>query len=156
MRWYLRRHASAPDWMFGELTTGELRCYTLEDELRKVKVAGETAIDGGRWYEVRMEDSARFGPETLTLVDVDNFTHIRIHGLNNDDQTEGCVGVGNRIDEAKGEIYGAVVAGVLEKLKDVHRRAVERGERVWIRIINAPGDRYVDSGEIAGGDEVVA
>jgi len=151
MEWTLRRRRTTPDWMYGDLTTGELRCYTLEDELRQVKVGGETAIPAG-WYEVRMEDSAKFGPDTLTLVDVDNFTHIRMHSGNTDEHTDGCILVGNRIDEPKGEIYGGKAAGVLEDLKDVHRRAADRGERVWIRIVNAPGDRYVDTREAAGGD----
>jgi hypothetical protein len=137
--------------MFGDLTTGELRCYTLEDELRQVKVAGETAIAAGS-NEVRMEDSARFGPDTLTIVDVDNFKYIRFHSGNNDKQTDGCLLVGNRIDEEKGEIYGGINAGVLERLKDVYRRAVARGERVWIDIYNAPSARYVDTGELAGGE----
>jgi len=155
MEWFLRRRPTAPDWMFGGLTTGELRCYTLEDELRQVKVSGETAIPAGR-YEVIMENSPKFGPDTLTLVGVTGFKFIRIHGLNNDDQTEGCIGVGNKIDEAKGEIYGAKAAGILDRLKDVYRAARARGERVWLTIINAPGDRYVDSGELAGGDEATA
>lgn len=151
MEWTLQRRPTAADWMFGELTTGaELRCYTLEDELRQVKVDRETAIDAGR-FEVVMVDSPKFGPDTLTLVGTKRHQFVRIHGLNNDDQTEGCIGVGNRIDEEKGEIYGAKVAGVLDRLKDVYRRARDRGERVWINIYNAPGDRYVDSGEPAGG-----
>ena len=155
MDWILRRSPTAPDWMFGGLTTGELRCYTLEDELRQVKVNGETAIPAGR-YEVIMENSPKFGPDTLTLVGVTVFKFIRIHGLNYDDQTEGCIGIGNKIDEAKGEIYGAKAAGILDRLKDVYRAARARGERVWLTIINAPGDRYVDSGELAGGDEATA
>ena len=151
MEWILRRRPTAPDWMFGDLTTGELRCYTLEDELRQVKVDKETAIDAGR-FEIVMEDSPKFGPDTLTLVGTKRHTFVRIHGLNNDDQTEGCIGVGNKIDEAKGEIYGAKTAGILDRLKDVYRTARARGERVWLTVINAPGDRYVDSGELAGGD----
>jgi len=27
---------------------------------------------------------------------------------------------------------------------------------VWLTILNAPGDRYVDSGGLAGGDEATA
>ena len=156
MEWTLRRRPTAADWMFGDFTTGEdVRCYTLEDELRQMKVDGETAIPAYR-LEIIMENSPKFGPDTLTLVGVTGFKYIRIHGLNNDDQTEGCIGVGNKIDEAKGEIYGAKTAGVLDRLKDVYRRARARGDRVWITIYNAPGDRYVDTRELAGGDEAVA
>jgi hypothetical protein len=149
MEWVLQRQPTQPDWMFGGLDAGgEFSCFTLEDELRETKVHAETAIPAGR-CEVVMQDSPKFGPDTLTLLDVRGFSYIRIHGLNNDDQTEGCIGVGSKVDEARGEIYGAKTAGVLDRLKQIYRDARARGERVWITIHNAPGDRYVDSGEIA-------
>jgi hypothetical protein len=151
MEWALQRRATAPDWMFGELTTGAtLRCYTLEDELRKIKVDGETAIPAGR-YEVIFERSPKFGPDTLTLLGVTGFKYIRIHSGETDDHTEGCILVGNRIDEAAGRISGGKLAKVLERLKDVYRRARAAGERVWITIYNAPDDHYVDTGEPAEG-----
>jgi len=153
MDWILRRRPTETDWMFGELTTGGVRCYTLEDELRQVKVHGETAIPAGR-FRLRFVDSARFGPRTIALDDVPGFTEIRIHGGNTDEQTLGCPIVGNRINEETGEIFGAQVAGVLDRLKDeLEKHLVEAGDAgVWLTILNAPGDRYVDSRELAGGD----
>ena len=148
MEWVLRRRASAKDWMFGELTTGELRCYTLEDELRQVKVHGETAIPAGR-YQIVLEFSPKFGRELLTLLDVPGFTKIRIHSVRNDLDTEGCIGVGNKINETTGAISGGLNAGIEDKLEAVYEAAAERGEEVWLTIHNAPGDHYVDTGAAA-------
>ena len=148
VEWKLQRRPTAADWMFGDLDTGRFQCPTLEDELRQRKVDGETAIPAGH-YEVLMENSPRFGPDTLTLVGVTGFKYIRIHGGNNDDQTDGCILVGAGIDEAKGQIYGAKTAGVLDRLKRNYRDAVARGDRVWLTVRNAPGDRYVDTGTAA-------
>ena len=152
MEWTSRRRPTAPDWMFGDLTTGgNVRCYTLEDELRQVKVAGETAIPAGR-YQLIMEYSPKFKRELLTLLNVPNFVAVRIHSVRSDDDTEGCIGVGNHIDEKTGEISGGVNAGIRAALEAEYRAAVDRGEEVWLTIINAPGDRYVDTRELAGGD----
>jgi len=64
--------------------------------------------------------------------------------------------VGNRIDEATGKISGGLNAGIEDKLEAVYEAAAARGDRVWLTIINAPGDRYVDTHELAGGEEMVA
>ena len=154
MEWTLRRRPTAADWIFGDLTTGgSVRCYTCEDELRQVKVDGETAIPAGR-NQLIMEYSPKFKRELLTLLDVPGFKAIRIHSVRSDDDTEGCIGVGNRIDEEKGEIYGGLTAGIRAALEAEYRAAIDRGEEVWLTIINAPGDRYVDTGELAGGEDV--
>ena len=147
MDWYLQREKSHDDWMTGTLVADQFVCATLEDELRQVKVDKETAIPANR-NEVVMEDSPKFGPDTLTLVDVEGFKHIRIHSGNDDDQTEGCILVGNQVVDRLGRISGGKTAGVLDKLKDIYRAARDRGERVYLTIKNAPGARYVDSGEV--------
>ena len=155
MEWTLRRRPTAADWMFGDLTTGgSVRCYSLEDELRQVKVAGETAIPAGR-YQLIMEYSPKFKRERLTLLKVPDFKAIRIHSVRSDDDTEGCIGIGNHIDEKTGEISGGVNAGVRAALEAEYRAARDRDEEVWLTILNAPGDRYVDTHELAGGDEAV-
>lgn len=151
MEWILRRRLTAKDWMFGELTTGDIvRCYTLEDELRQVKISGETAIPAG-YYQVIMEYSPKFGRDLLTLLEVPGFRKIRIHSVRDDDDTEGCIGVGNRIDESAGKISGGLNAGIEDRLEAVYEEAAARSEEVWISIYNAAGDRYVDTGELAGG-----
>ena len=120
----------------------------LEDELRQVKVHGETAIPAGR-YQIVLEFSPKFGRELLTLLDVPGFSKIRIHSVRDDDDTEGCIGVGNRIDEPAGKISGGLNAGIEDKLEAVYEAAAARGEEVWLTIHNAPGDHYVDTGAAA-------
>jgi len=135
--------------MFGDwFIEGKWQCHTLEDELRENKVQAETAIPAGL-YELVLEDSPRFGPDTITFKDVRSFSHIRVHGGNDDDDTEGCILVGDQIDEKLGKISGAKVRGVLDALKAEIIRATDTdGERVWIEVKNAPGDKFVDTGRM--------
>ena len=102
-----------------EYTTGQLYinddffCFTLEDKIRekdgvaveKWKIARETAIPRGI-YKVVLQDSPKFGPNTITLLKVPGFTHIRIHSGNTHKDTEGCIIVGYRITSS-----GVVVPG---------------------------------------------
>ena len=127
---------------------GQWQCNTLEDELREKKIAGETAIPAG-FYELVLENSPKFGPETITFLDVRGFSQIRVHGGNDDDDTEGCVLVGDQVDEDLGKISGAKARGVLDALKLKLMEAFDRGERIWIEVRNAPGAQYVDSGNPA-------
>ena len=153
MDWILQRRPTAPDWMFGDLDAVEYRCVTVEDELREVKVQKETAIPAGR-YELTFEDSPKFGPQTLTVKRLDGshprgFKYIRIHSGVSDDSTEGCLVVGDRLDLNRGEISGGKVRGVLDRLKSEALKVFASGERLFLEIRNAPGDRYVDSGNLA-------
>lgn len=148
MKWELqRRRTKHPKTTFGAMTVaGRFECYTLEDLTRtdpnpatpenEAKVKGQTAIPAGR-YEVVFQDSPRFGPDTLTLLDVPGFKYIRIHGGNDADDTEGCIIVGDQIDEHEGKISGAKARGVLDKLKDHARTTFERDERIWLTILGA-------------------
>jgi hypothetical protein len=86
-----------PDETLGELfIEGQYECVTLEDEVRTVKVDKETAIPAGR-YRMRLTWSNRFKQPMWLIEDVPGFTGIRIHILNNDDETEGCIGTGEAI-----------------------------------------------------------
>jgi len=69
--------------------------YCLEDTVRPngVKVKGETAIPAGR-YEVIVSMSNRFKRLMPELLDVENFSGIRIHGGNRSTDTEGCLLIG--------------------------------------------------------------
>lgn len=136
--------------MFGDwFIEGNWECHTLEDELREFKVNGETAF-GAKLYELVLEDSPTFGPDTITFKNVFNFGYIRVHSGEDDDDTDGCVLVGNQIDERLGKIRGGLVNKVLAKLKAKIVEAIRvRKERVWIEVRNAPGDKYVDTGNPA-------
>lgn len=153
VEWYLRRKPGTGEWMFGRWSCGEpgepgvYECDTLEDENRERKVDRETAADAGR-YRLSYEYSPRFRMKLLTINGLPRHTGVRVHSLTNDRQTEGCVGVGNRVDEAKGEIYGGLTAGVRARLEQLFLEEEARGNTVWLNIQNAPGDRYVDTGNL--------
>ena len=118
---------------FGQLfIDGVVECQTLEDAIRDHKIQDETCIPAGR-YRITLEDSRRFGPDTITIGEVVGFSFVRIHGGNTVSDTDGCIIVGDRIDREKATISGGTVRGVLKRLKDKIRAA--EGE-VWIEIIN--------------------
>lgn len=70
-------------------------CDTLEDKVRpaNTKVYGETAIPDGT-YDVILSYSPRFKQILPEILNVPNFTGIRIHKGNSSKDTEGCVLVG--------------------------------------------------------------
>ncbi len=84
-------------------------CFTLEDEKRAVKVYGETRIPQGTYkIEYRKEGGyhnkytkrfPRIHRGMLEVRDVPNFTHILLHCGNTDNDTDGCLLVGNVISQ---------------------------------------------------------
>ncbi len=81
-------------------------CFTLEDEFRKTKIEGETRIPAGEYpITLRTEGgffedyNERFGPQfnkgMLWVREVPGFDYILIHIGNNDDDTSGCLLVGD-------------------------------------------------------------
>ena len=77
----------------GDLIIGrKVFCHTLEDVLQPkgVKIAGSTCIDAGK-YRVILSMSERFSKVLPELLDVDNFSGIRMHGGNTTADTVGCI-----------------------------------------------------------------
>lgn len=122
---------------------GKFQCYTLEDAFHVVKIPGETRIPNGR-YEVVLRTEgghhARYAqkfPEfhrgMLHVIGVPNYTYILIHIGNTDDDTEGCLLVGDRsvtnINEA-GRIENSTVA--YKRIYPPIAEALAAGERVFI------------------------
>lgn len=136
----LTRNPSNKRSTIGSLfVNGEFFCYTCEDQVRENfvqtveqwKVPGETAIPVGR-YKLSLEDSPRFGKNTLTLDNVRGFTHIRIHAGNTYADTEGCILVGVSADMKNGTIGQSRVA--LAKLKERLVQPIKDGEDAYITI----------------------
>ena len=81
-------------------------CFTLEDEFREVKISGETRIPAGTYnitlrteggFNQRYDDKfgTDFNKGMLWVRDVPGFEYILIHTGNTDDNTEGCLLVGD-------------------------------------------------------------
>lgn len=82
----------------GELYIDDLyECFILEDKVRDEKIPGITAIPAGK-YEVVVTYSPRFGRYLPLLLDVPDFSGVRIHKGNTHKDTEGCLIVGARKD----------------------------------------------------------
>lgn len=75
----------------GELYVNDkFECFILEDVVRDTKIKGETAIPYGT-YDVVITYSPRFGCHLPLLLNVPNFSGIRIHKGNTRKDTEGCL-----------------------------------------------------------------
>ena len=110
-------------WFYPSTTTGLLRvkydnaplereplCYTLEDTVRPsgIKVQDNTAIPSDILLNLGTRYSAHLKREVLILYNQKDgitishagikFTYVYFHALNNNKQTDGCVGVGMKID----------------------------------------------------------
>ena len=90
----LSRTTLSPKSTIGTLSiNGQFHCYTLEDVVRPVKQAGITAIPAGK-YQIVISYSDRFRKPLPLLLNVPDFTGIRIHPGNWAEDTEGCILVG--------------------------------------------------------------
>jgi len=116
----------------GGLSVNTVRiCYILEDVVRAegVKVQNDTAIPEGR-YEVVINYSPRFKRQMPLLLDVPNFSGIRIHTGNTSKDTEGCLITGTT--KSKDRVAGSRVA--YAKLLALLSKAYAVKERVFITI----------------------
>lgn len=89
----IRGKSSAKSTIGRLLIDGVFECWTLEDVVRPVKIAHETAIPAGT-YKVIIDMSNRFQRLLPLLLDVPGFAGIRIHPGNTDHDTDGCILVG--------------------------------------------------------------
>lgn len=142
MKMLLRRNRTTAAGTFGQLSAdGEDLCFTLEDPVREVegqpvaswKVHGQTAIPQGE-YLVTLENSPRFGPDTLTVNGVPGFTGVRMHAGNTQADTEGCPLLGMETTDAG--IKGGTSRPAVSLVKAAVQLALTRGERVMMRVTN--------------------
>lgn len=108
MKLELKRTTATDNSTIGRLfIDGAFQCWTLEDVVRPVKIAHETAIPAGT-YKVTITESNRFKRRLPLLIDVPGFEGIRIHPGNSAADTDGCILVG--LASAKDWISGSRVA----------------------------------------------
>jgi len=106
---HLQRFASREHTTLGALfditSVRRFLCFVLEDQLRKVKVKGETRIPSGTYKIVLRKEGGfheryrrrftKIHKGMLHVLDVPNFTWILIHCGNRAEDTDGCLLVGD-------------------------------------------------------------
>jgi len=106
MKINVQRFSAGNEATLGLLFIGKFFwCYTLEDEKRAEKVYGETRIPAGIYnlklrthgnhHERYSQKFPEFHQGMIEILDVPGFTDILIHIGNDDDDTAGCLLVGN-------------------------------------------------------------
>lgn len=91
----IKRTFKGAEYTIGKLyIDGAYFCDTLEDTVRTgEKIAGKTAIPAGT-YKVKMTWSPRFKRYLPEILNVPNFSGVRIHAGNSALDTDGCVLLG--------------------------------------------------------------
>lgn len=120
---------------------GKFFGFTLEDAIREVpgqsveqwKVKGETAIPSGR-YRIQVTPSPRFGRQLPLLLGVPGFDGIRIHPLNSNAESEGCIGIGFSRDDTTGKIFRSAQA--CAALQSLMEAVQAQNHPIWIDIEN--------------------
>jgi hypothetical protein len=105
---------------------GEFFCYTLEDEYRSQKVYGKTRIPKGEYILAlrtiggfHRRYKQKFGEQhigMLEILNVPDFTNVLIHIGNRDDDTAGCLLVGDGLNN------NTVDDGFLSSSTNAYRR----------------------------------
>ena len=102
MKVEVKRTFKGTEYTIGQLyIDGAYFCDTLEDTVRKEKIAGKTAIPAGT-YKVKKTMSPRFKTVLPEILNVPNFTGVRIHSGNTAKDTDGCLLLG--LNKAKGAV----------------------------------------------------
>lgn len=150
MNLIITRFSSGSDDTLGLLhIEDKFAAFTLEDEFRTIKVAGETRIPAGTYrillrneggltekYKQRFPDIHK---GMLWLQDVPGFEWIYIHCGNKDEHTEGCILVGDTSQQnitEDGFIGGS--ASAYRRVYPIIAEAIER-ERVTIEVRDDAG-----------------
>lgn len=118
----------------GELLVNDKHlCDTLEDRVRPEgeKVYGKTAIPEGT-YEVKLTHSPRFKKILPEILNVPNFSGIRIHTGNSSKDTEGCIIVGTWDGEKEDWVGSSKIA--FDELMTLLEEATNNKEKVTITV----------------------
>jgi hypothetical protein len=124
---------------------GGFQCFTIEDEFRTEKVMHETRIPEGI-YELGIRDEGGFHERykskfkgihkgMIQVMDVPNFEYILLHIGNWEDQTSGCLLLGN---SAKQNVTGSgmVIESKIAYLRvyPLIMRQLQKGKKVYLNI----------------------
>lgn len=146
---------SGEGYTHGRLFTeeGGFLCWTLEDtdrglrsdmtdeEIKKIKKAGETAIPKGRYrIYLRVSPTLKdrsyakpYGGKFPVLVNVPGFSGVMIHPGNTPADTRGCILPGMLQGDKRGRIYDSQKA--YRDLMDFYIwPAYKRNDKIWITI----------------------
>lgn len=118
----------------GELyVDGEHIADTLEDRVRPEgeKIYGKTAIPEGT-YEMVLSYSPRFKKILPEILNVPNFTGIRIHCGNSSADSSGCILVGTWDGEKEDWVSDSKVA--FNKLMSLLQKAADNKEKITITV----------------------
>jgi len=153
MKLVLKRYSENEESTLGLIfVDGVFSVYSLEDEGRDKKVMHETRIPAGTYKIVlatwggHHERYSKMFPEIhkgmLLLQNVPGFTGILIHIGNTDDDTSGCLLVGNTVNNNK------IASGYLGDSKEAYKRfyfpiakAISDGEEVTITVEDICGSK---------------
>jgi hypothetical protein len=111
---------------------GSKKCFILEDAVRAEKIPGKTAIPEGT-YELIISFSNKFKKHLPLLLNVPNYSGIRIHPGNDHNDTSGCLLPGMEKDDNNEKIFYSrkAFSDIFELLKVMCAH-----EKVWIEITN--------------------
>jgi len=136
MNLLLQRHPSNDVCTTGDLyLDGRWLCYTLEDVVREKKIKGQTAIPAGI-YKVTVNWSGRFNRPLPLLLDVPQFSGVRIHAGNTASDTDGCILIGKEL--GKNAVYKSreACSDLFERIKV----ALNMNHEITIEIKNADAE----------------
>lgn len=130
----LKRIYSSPTYTIGKLyVDNEYFCDTLEDTVRAngVKVYGKTAIPAGK-YDFILTYSPTFKRTLPLLLNVPNFTNIRLHSGNTAEDSEGCILCGE--NKTKGTVTNSKTT--ISRLMVILQNAENLSKKFAIEISN--------------------
>lgn len=139
MKLKLKRKVIKEGFTEGKLYINDgFECYTVEDTDRKlesggVKVAEATAIPRGV-YDVTISKSNRFNKFLIEILNVQDFTGVRIHSGNSSKDTEGCIIVGS-VNTKEDDDWVGSSRVAYEKLHSKVKKALSNGESVTLEVV---------------------
>ena len=112
----------------------------LEDEFRMIKVYGETRIPAGR-YRMVISLSPKFKRNLIEILNVLGFSGIRWHSGNTEDETDGCLLVGNTFGYKSGKpaVFGGQSAGVEKFITELVQGFINAGFECWVTYVDNDG-----------------